>query len=234
MTESVKKLTGTGWSAMLSPLRMLAISALWFFIAAGRLDLWRGWFYYALAALLAVGGNVLLFCRSRELLNERGRMGEETERSDKILLLLLFVVNLAILPATAGLDAGRFNWLPLPGFYIHAGVAIQAICSLIVLWAMLNNPFFEGTARLQKERSQYAVSRGPYSFIRHPGYLGMALNTLPLPLIARSGAALAPAFLAIVIIVIRTAVEDRMLLDRLPGYREYAQRVRYRLLPPLW
>lgn len=232
--RSVGWLTGTGRSALFQPLRMLAISGFCFFIAAGRLDIFRGWIYYLAALALSLCGNLFLYWRSPELLNERGRMGGDTEKSDKVLLLLLFAANLVVLPAVTGLDVGRFDLAPLHDFYVYAGLALQAVSSLLLLWAMLANPFFEGTMRLQKERGQYAVSRGPYRFVRHPGYLAMALNTLPLPLIAGSGAALVPALLAVIIIVIRTATEDKLLIDRLPGYREYSWKVKYRLLPPIW
>ncbi|NLA12095.1 MAG: isoprenylcysteine carboxylmethyltransferase family protein [Firmicutes bacterium] len=213
---------------------MLFISGCSFFIAAGRLDLPRGWLYYLLAAALSLGGNLLLVYRSPELLNERGRPGENTKSLDKVLLLLLFGTNLIALPLVAGLDSGRFHWSALPEFYSCAGALLQVSASLIVLWAALENPFFEGTVRLQKERRQYAVSGGPYAYIRHPGYLGMSLNTLPLPFIVGSQAALLPAILAIALIVIRTAFEDRLLLRHLPGYRDYARKVRYRLFPPIW
>ncbi len=234
MVKAGKRLTRTGWSALLSPLRMLFISACCFFIAAGRLDIVRGWLYYLLALVISLGGDLLLLYRSPELLNERGRMGEDTESSDKLLLLLLFGANLVIMPLVAGLDIGRFNSAPLPVFYIYCGVFLQVVATLIVLWAMLENPFFEGTMRLQKDRGQYAVSRGPYSYIRHPGYLGMVLNTLPLPLIAGSRLALIPALLAVIIIVIRTALEDKLLIEQLPGYRGYSRRVRFRLIPLIW
>lgn len=234
MIEPDRRLTRTGWSAFFSPLRMLFISGCCFFIAAGRIALPRGWLYYLLAVALSLAGNLILFFRSPELLNERGRAGENTESWDKVLLLLLFATNLIVLPLVAGLDSGRFQWSALPKFYSCTGVFIQVFASLIVLWAALENPFFEGTMRLQKERRQYAVSGGPYAYIRHPGYLGMSLNTLPLPFIVGSRAALLPAFLAIIIIIIRTALEDRLLLEHLPGYRDYARKVRYRLFPPIW
>ena len=234
MVKAGKRLTRTGWSALLSPLRMLFVSACCFSIAAGRLDIFRGWLYYLAALVLSLCGNLFLYWRSPELLNERGRMGEDTQKSDKVLLLLLFAANLVVLPAVAGLDVGRFDRAPLPDFYIYAGLVLQALSSLLLLWAMLENPFFEGTMRLQKDRGQYAVSRGPYSYVRHPGYLAMALNTLPLPLIAGSGAALIPTLFAVIIIVIRTALEDKLLIEQLPGYRDYSRRVRFRLLPPIW
>lgn len=234
MVKLSRRLTRTGWSAFFSPLRMIAISGCCFFISAGRLGMMRGWIYYLLVAALSLGGSLLLFFRSPELLNERGRLGDETARSDKVLLLLLFAANLILLPAVAGFETGRCGLAQLPDCWILIGIALQLIGSAVVLRAMLANPFFEGTARWQRERGQHVVSRGPYSCIRHPGYLGMIVNTLPLPLIAGSKAALYPALLAIVILVIRTFLEDRMLLEHLPGYREYARRVRYRLLPPLW
>lgn len=234
MAGSGERLTRVGWSALLTPLRMITISACFFFISAGRLDLFRGWIYYLSALALSLCGNLFLFYRSPGLLNERGRMGEGTESSDRNLLLLLFIANLVVLPVISGLDSGRFGWTPIPAAWIYPGLFLQLICAALVLWAMLENPFFEGTMRLQKERGQYAVSRGPYSYIRHPGYLGMALNTLPLPLISGSRAALLPAFLAIVLIVIRTHLEDKLLLGQLPGYSDYARKVRFRLLPHLW
>lgn len=234
MVKSGKRLNRTGWSALFSPMRMLLISACSYFISAGRLDMPRGWLYYLLALALSLGGNLLLFCRAPGLLNERGRMGEGTESRDKILLLLYFGAALVFLPVIAGLDTGRINRPPLPGYFIYAGVVLYAICFVVILWAMLENPFFEGTMRLQKDRGQHVVSRGPYRYVRHPGYLGMAINALPLPLITGSRAALIPALLAVIIIVIRTSLEDKLLLDQLPGYRDYSRKVRYRLLPPIW
>ncbi len=234
MIKFGKQLTRTGWNALFSPLRMLLISACCYFVSAGRLDIPRGWFYYLLALALSLCANLFFFYRAPELLNERGRMGEGTESCDKILLLLYFGTALVILPVIAGLDTGRFNRPPLPGFFIYAGVVLYAICFVVILWAMLENPFFEGTMRLQKERGHYVVSRGPYRYVRHPGYLGMAVNALPLPLIAGSRAALIPALFTIIVIVIRTTLEDKLLLDHLPGYRDYSRRVRYRLLPPIW
>lgn len=234
MAKSGQRLTRANLHALFSPVRMLIISGCSFFISAGRLDLPRGWLYYALALSISLGGGLFLLRRSPGLLTARGKMGEDTDSRDKVVLLLFFAANLVLLPAVAGFDAGRLNRPLLPGFCIYAGVVFHLIASATVFWAMLKNPFFEGTVRLQKDRGQVVVSSGPYRYIRHPGYLGMAMNTLPLPLIAGSGAAMVPALLAIAIIVLRTALEDRLLLEQLPGYRDYSQKVKYRLLPFIW
>ena len=120
------------------------------------------------------------------------------------------------------------NILPLLGIFLTAlGYAISA-------WAFIENRFFSSVVRIQKDRGHAVCDSGPYRIVRHPGYAG---NVLPLPGIALALSSLwtlIPAALALVIIVIRTALEDRTLQEELPGYQEYARRVRYRLFPGIY
>ncbi len=99
---------------------------------------------------------------------------------------------------------------------------------------MLSNPFFSTVVRIQKERGHAVTSRGPYGFVRHPGYAGMIVFTVAMPLILNSLWALAPAFFTVAATALRTALEDRMLQRELDGYADYSARVRYRLIPGLW
>ena len=88
--------------------------------------------------------------------------------------------------------------------------------------------------RIQKERGHVVCDSGPYRIVRHPGYAG---NMLPLPgivLALSSVWTLIPAAVALIIAVVRTALEDRTLQEELPGYREYARRVHYRLIPGIY
>jgi len=96
------------------------------------------------------------------------------------------------------------------------------------------NPFFEKTVRIQSERGHRVIDTGPYSFVRHPGYLGFAGWILSTPLLLGSWWALIPAILSTVCLVVRTALEDRTLRMELAGYEEYIHRVRYRLVPGIW
>jgi protein-S-isoprenylcysteine O-methyltransferase Ste14 len=101
-------------------------------------------------------------------------------------------------------------------------------------WAESVNKFFEPTVRIQTDRGHTVIDSGPYALVRHPGYLAAGLLVLGLPLSLGSYWALVPAALSNVLLVVRTALEDRTLREELPGYKEYTQRVRYRLVPGVW
>ena len=96
---------------------------------------------------------------------------------------------------------------------------------------MLTNPHFEATVRIQTDRSHRVVTTGPYAIVRHPGYVGASLWVLGSPLIVGSAYGLIPAGITVGLLVLRTYLEDKTLHAELPGYVEYAQRVRYRLIP---
>ena len=96
------------------------------------------------------------------------------------------------------------------------------------------NPFFEKTVRIQTERKHRVIDTGPYRFVRHPGYLGFFGWSLSAPLLLGSWWAFLPAVLSIFGLIIRTALEDKMLYEELTGYRKYASRVCYKLIPGIW
>jgi protein-S-isoprenylcysteine O-methyltransferase Ste14 len=104
----------------------------------------------------------------------------------------------------------------------------------IVTWAEAVNKFFEPTVRIQTDRGHHVVDRGPYAIVRHPGYVGSFLLFGGIALCLGSLWALIPAGLASALLIMRTRWEDQMLQAELPGYKEYTQRVRYRLLPGMW
>jgi protein-S-isoprenylcysteine O-methyltransferase Ste14 len=99
---------------------------------------------------------------------------------------------------------------------------------------MAVNKFFEWTVRIQADRGQYVCKDGPYRFIRHPGYTGLIISVLVYPLILGSCWGLVLSVILALVIIARTALEDSTLQKELPGYQEYAQIVRYRLLPFIW
>jgi protein-S-isoprenylcysteine O-methyltransferase Ste14 len=101
-------------------------------------------------------------------------------------------------------------------------------------WAMVSNPFFSTMVRIQTDRGQTVATGGPYRWVRHPGYVGYILSAVSTALLLGSLWALVPAVLTGVLLVVRTALEDRTLLEELEGYEEYARQVRYRLVPGVW
>ncbi len=133
----------------------------------------------------------------------------------------------------AGLDM-RFCWTGQIVFVQVAALCFFISGYIIFSWAMLTNPFFSLVVRIQSEKDHCAVTTGPYRFVRHPGYLGFFLIVLAQPLMLGSLWALVPAVITAALFIVRTGREDDTLLAELPGYREYAREVRYRLLPGIW
>ena len=155
-------------------------------------------------------------------------------RGDKLLILLYGILSFYVTPIVAGLDVGRYRWSSLGVWAAVVGTLLFGLGSILITWAMLVNTHFETTVRIQRDRNHRVVSTGPYSIVRHPGYLGAILWALGAPLIVGSVYGLIPAAVASAAFVVRLVMEERILLAELPGYAEYAGRVRYRLLPHIW
>ncbi len=153
---------------------------------------------------------------------------------DEILMRLSNLVVLVALPVVAGLDIGRFKWSNLDFAFVFLGVVLLAFSTLLLNWAMAVNPFFEPTVRIQKERDHKVVANGPYRFVRHPGYLAGLSYVFSVPLIVGSLVSLAPAGIYMILIVLRTSLEDRTLGKELDEYGDYSKKVRYRLFPGVW
>ncbi|OGO15016.1 MAG: hypothetical protein A2Y93_11540 [Chloroflexi bacterium RBG_13_68_17] len=101
-------------------------------------------------------------------------------------------------------------------------------------YALIENRFFSGMVRIQSDRGHKVVSSGPYRWMRHPGYAGALLTYLATPLLLDAPWAFLPVVFIAIVLVIRTRLEDGTLQDQLEDYRDYARRVRYRLLPGVW
>ena len=149
-----------------------------------------------------------------------------------VLQVLFFVVLLPFLPL---LISGRYNWsqdfdMPLK---IIALIVILA-GNILGTYALMENRFFSGVVRLQTDRGQHVVSSGSYRWVRHPGYAGALLTYWGAPIFLGSLWMFIPVMFITVILVVRTNLEDNTLQEKLDGYREYAGRVRYRLLPGVW
>ena len=143
----------------------------------------------------------------------------------------LFLLTLT----AAALDVGRLHAsdvVPKP-IRIAALVAL-ALATLTQAWAMAVNPFFSPVVRIQSERGHQLISTGPYRFVRHPGYLAMLIGMPTSALAIGSWLAVIPAVAFSAVIIHRTALEDKFLKSRLPGYGEYGKVVPCRLLPAVW
>jgi protein-S-isoprenylcysteine O-methyltransferase Ste14 len=215
------------------PLTLGAVAGLLWL--AGDFRWVRGWTYVGLMTFGQSLSGAVLLVRNPELIRRRARAGEGTKRWDKACLAAFGVSYLGIL-VVAALDVGRLAWSrELPFWTTYAGAALYAASAVFVTWAMAVNTHFEKTVRIQSDRDHRVVRSGPYRLVRHPGYLATILGWIAAaPLVLGSRWAFLPALAAAASLVVRTALEDGMLRAELPGYAEYARRVRYRLVPGVW
>jgi protein-S-isoprenylcysteine O-methyltransferase Ste14 len=175
--------------------------------------------------------NAIIF--SPELISERGRKKENVEKWDKVVTGLL-IIPLMALYIVSGLDI-RFGWSPETSLWIHlAGLAVFLSGIALVSWSMVSNTYFSTAVRIQYDRDHSVSDGGPYRYMRHPGYLGMIIYNLATPVIFGSLWAFLPAGIMVILFVVRIILEDSTLKTKLEGYREYAERVRFRLIPFIW
>jgi protein-S-isoprenylcysteine O-methyltransferase Ste14 len=204
------------------------------FASAGRVDLPMFWIYLAAHSGAQLAMALLVFRRNRALLEERQKPGENAKVWDRSLLRVYTLFTLSLFVA-AGLDVGRFHWSDTVPLWGQVAALVGFVLSFAFnIWAMAVNDFYSRVVRIQGDRGQYVVTDGPYRFVRHPSYMGTAFSWACAALALGSWLALAPVALIAVTLTVRTALEDKTLQEELPGYKEYAQRVRYRLLPGVW
>ncbi len=204
-------------------------------IVSGQWDWWQAWAYAVASISAFIVSRVIANRRHPDLIKERARFMEakDTKPWDKVLAPMLGLGSILILVA-AGLEkyyvqtpASSLIWNLIALFGILLGYGFSS-------WALIENRFFSGTVRIQTERGHHVVSTGPYRIVRHPGYAGGMLGYLFIPLLLDSLWAWIPTLLLCIVMVVRTALEDKTLQAELPGYKEFAQKTRYRLLPGVW
>jgi protein-S-isoprenylcysteine O-methyltransferase Ste14 len=207
--------------------------AVFMFLPAGTWMWERGWLFILVFLVSAVVASLYIWRVNPDLLAARINRHQGTERWDKILVGFFVVTWLAILPIAA-LDDGRFQWFPVPMWVCLLGYALLLVGMGLLTWAQAVNKFFEPTVRIQADRGQTVIDAGPYTFVRHPGYAGGLLISIGIALSLGSLWALIPAGVSSLVLVLRTKWEDETLQTKLPGYKEFAQRIRYRLIPGVW
>ncbi len=210
-----------------------AYFALFMFLPAGTWSWAKGWLFIGVfLGTMAVAG-LYLWRVNPDVVVARTGSHEGTKRWDKVLVRLLLAAVYGIIPVAA-LDDGRFQWFPVPWLICGIGYVLFLAGMGILTWAEAVNKFFEVTVRIQTDRGHKVIDTGPYAIVRHPGYVGGILFFVGIALCLGSVWALVPAGLASAVLILRTKWEDQTLQAELPGYKEYTQRVRYKLIPGVW
>lgn len=204
------------------------------FSAAGSLSWLWGWVYMALSLASTVVNAVVLLKYNPEVIAERSATKASQKAWDKVLVAIFGFFAVPGTMVVAGLDI-RFGWAPFSIAQIHwIGILIFLLSGALFLWALAVNQYFATDVRIQVERDHKVISRGPYRFVRHPGYVGLMGGLLAQPLLLGALWALIPAGLAMMVLLVRTALEDNTLQSELGGYCEYARQTPYRLFPGIW
>jgi len=208
----------------------LTLFALTLFAPAGTWNWTAAWLYVGLYVAFAIPVGIWLFRTNPALLAQRLDWSRRAPKGwDRALMTALIPVFAAVY-VTAGLDH-RFGWSQ-----VHRpaqGAAFVLVGGFYVLLALVlrENSFLSRVVEVHPEAGHRVVSTGPYAVVRHPMYAGYLLWTLATPVALGSWPALAPAAVMAAAMLLRTVLEDRTLHAELPGYAEYAARVRWRLLP---
>lgn len=203
------------------------------FISAGRIDYFQGWIYTALS-LLGLLMSFFLTGEDTELLDERSKPPKDAKEWDKRILKLSALTTI-ITYIVAGLDSGRYRWSPpLQGRICLLGIILMFSGQLLFLISKKANKFFSSIVRIQNDRGHSVCENGPYKYVRHPGYLGMLISWVGFPLLLGSIWSTIPISLIIVLLLIRTSLEDKTLIKELSGYNQYLQKTHYKLIPGIW
>lgn len=218
-------------------LQSLIIPAWWIvalFGSAGHFRWRRAWICTVLYLGAMYGARAVLSkVNPSLLLNREETIRKNTKTFDRI-FLRSFLALIIILPVIAGLDVIRFGWSALPFWTTYPGVLLFAASVVLITWTLAINPHAESSVRIQNDRGHSVVSSGPYRFVRHPMYVGLILLHVSMSFILGSAGALGVAAAIAVLLLWRTACEDRTLCQELPGYSDYSSVTRYRLMPGIW
>jgi len=206
------------------------------FICGGDLGWWQAWLYSMLILAAGIGGRMWADRRHPGLTAERQNMEkiQSAKAWDKVLAPLMALSVSFPLVIVAGLDH-RFGWShPFPLWLTVLGFLLISLGYAFAAWALIENRFFSSVVRIQVDRGHVVCESGPYRIVRHPGYAGNVLALPGMVLALSSTWTAIPAAVALIIAVMRTVLEDQTLQAELPGYRGYARRVRYRLIPGIY
>ena len=207
----------------------VVIIALLIFLPAGSVGYWQGWLFMATLFVPILVAGVVMLIKSPALLESRLKAKEGQKEQDVVVKLsgLLFVAAFVV----AGLN-WRYAWLVLPDWIVWSAAVAFVLCYLLYAEVMRENAYLSRTIEVQD--GQRVVDTGLYGVVRHPMYTATTLLFLAMPLVLASPISLLIMLLYIPLIVVRIIHEERFLRANLEGYAEYAERIRYRLIPYIW
>ncbi|HEY3291525.1 MAG TPA: isoprenylcysteine carboxylmethyltransferase family protein [Anaerolineae bacterium] len=200
-----------------------------FFIPAGTFDYWQAWVVLAVILIPAAWGIAYMWKSDPGLMERRLRYREPHQQQQLIILISYPFFFLALL--LPGLDH-RFGWSQVPVAVVLAADIIIVAGYLLFFFVIRENSY--ASRVIEVEQGQKVINTGPYAVVRHPLYVASLLLMLALPIALGSYWAFIPTLPIVPLVMIRAVKEEQLLASELPGYTEYMQKVRFRLIPGLW
>jgi len=232
--QNKKVLRKSGWLYIIWDYLQYVLIFIILYIVAGHFNFIRVWILLLIMIIHSTILLIVLYKLNPELLNQRGEGQRDSKRWDVVISGLYFIFALYVTLTIAFLDIGRFHWSYISMSFAIVGIVILIFGWIISDWAMVVNVHFEKFVRIQTDRNHKIVDSGPYKYIRHPGYAAGVFWYLSVPVILGSMYAYIPALIGVCFLIIRTYLEDTTLQKELPGYTEYIQKVKYRIIPHIW
>jgi protein-S-isoprenylcysteine O-methyltransferase Ste14 len=202
------------------------------FLPAWTLNYWQAWVFIVVFGIATNAIGVYLSLKDPELLERRKKVGPaaETRMAQKIIISIGFLSLIGVIVFSA-FDY-RFGWSPVPAYVALLGDLLVALGLFVNLLVFRENSY--GGSLIETVNDQKVISTGLYARVRHPMYVGVLIMVIGIPLALGSWWGLAVLALTLPVLIWRILDEEELLKKDLPGYREYAQKVRYRLVPYLW
>lgn len=222
------------WLSFVVRMTLFAVALMW---PAGTFLWWEAWVLVVLWSLYGLVVISDLLHKDPALLAERLKLiplQKEQKDWDKALMLLFFIagIGLYLLP---GFDVMRYEWSePLPLWSRVTAMLIHIPCFVLLWWIMRENTYLSQVVKVDKERGHKVITTGPYAYVRHPLYTVAIILLFAVPIALGSRFSLIISLFLTLLLIVRTCFEDRTLHVELDGYREYAKRTTYRLIPGLW
>ena len=221
-----RELAIRGVTRFISGVVMFAVMLLW---PAGSWGYWNAWLLMGVLFIPILVPGIVMLIHSPTLLRKRLE-GKEKEKQQRWVVALSGVMFIASF-VVAGFNF-RFAWATLPDWVTWIGVAIFLLSYVLYAEVMRENAYLSRTIEIQQ--GQRVIDTGLYSIVRHPMYSATILMFLSIPLILSSIISFVIMLVYIPIIAIRIKNEERILEDGLRGYKEYKQRVKYKIIPFVW
>ncbi len=232
-SKKTPKLEASGVKRLKELLLGMIVTTILLLVSAGRIDWWPAWAYLGLSIaffILEFGWMFFIHKNLIWILNMRGKTPSVVKPWDKI--IYLFIIFIPLLMIVAGLDA-RFGWSSIPLLLQVFGAVMFLSGNILGGWALFQNvPSL--TTQVGIEKKMKICTTGPYAYVRHPMYIGQIISYLGTPLVLGSYLALIPGLIITSLFITRTILEDRDLQAEVPAYREYAKKVRFKLVPGIW